>query len=278
MTAMHRDLVDLDVRVEGSGPPLLLVHGALCDGQLWDGVVARLRDRFTCIVPQMPLGSHRRPLPAGADRSPAGHAARLAALVDALGTGPVTLVGNDSGGAICQVLAAEHADRVERLILTNCDALDVFPPPAYAYLGLVTRIPGAFAAMALALNALPVLARFPTAYGWLADRLDSALLRSWIAPLRDPAVRADTAAFFRDVHPRVTLRAARQLARGRVPVHLLWGERDPFFRVSLAERLAAEVGATLDRLDARTYVPLDAPGALADHIGALAARAARTTA
>lgn len=254
----------LRTRIVGRGPALLFVHGALVDGTLWDAVVARLADRFTCVVPDLPLGSHHVALPAGADRTPAGHAARLARLLDALDLRDVTVVGNDSGGAVAQLLCADHADRVGRLVLTNCDALEVFPPAAFAYLGWLAHSPRLLAILARALNAWPALGRFPLAYGRLADAIPDDLLRGWLAPSLDAAVRADVAGFFLAARPEVTLAAADRLRGFRRPVLLAWGARDPFFRVDLAERLAARLpDARLERFDARCYVALDRPAELA---------------
>ena len=58
----------------GEGDPLVFVHGLLVDGRLWDGVVPQLSDRFRCLVPDLPLGSHRTPMNAEADLSPPGTA------------------------------------------------------------------------------------------------------------------------------------------------------------------------------------------------------------
>lgn len=259
-------------RIVGSGPPVVLVHGALVDGRLWDALVERLRDRFTCVVPDLPLGSHVLPLPDDADRTPAGHAARVARLLEALDLRDVTLVGNDSGGAICQLVAAHHPDRLARLVLTNCDALEVFPPAAYAYLGWLARSATAMTALARLLNAVPALARLPNAYGWLSRRpLDRELVRGWLRPLLAPAVRRDVAGFFRSGGPAVTLAAAEALRGFDRPVLLAWGEADPFFRIGLAERLLAHLRhGRLERLDAACYVPIDQPDALAGHVAAFA--------
>lgn len=265
----------LRTRIVGQGPPIVFVHGALVDGSLWDTVVAGLSDRFTCVVPEMPLGSHTVPLPAGADRSPRGHAERVARLIAHLDRGPVTLVGNDSGGAIAQLVAAHHPDRVAGLVLTNCDALDVFPPPAFAYLGWLARAPRLMALVARLLYTLPVLARTPTAYGWLsATRIDGAQLRAWLAPGLNPEIRRDVAGFFAEASGAVTLAAAERLRGFPGPIRLVWGRDDPFFTRDLAERLAATLPtAELAYVDARCYVPLDQPAALAAAVARLADRA-----
>ena len=46
----------------------------------------------------------------------------------ALDLDDVTLVGNDTGGGVCQFLIDAHPERIGRLVLTNCDAFDKFPP------------------------------------------------------------------------------------------------------------------------------------------------------
>src|SRR5688572_8882746 len=85
----------------GSGPPLLFVHGLLVDGSLWAPVVERLSQTHRCLVPDWPLGSHREALGEHADLSPHGVAKLIASFIEELGLERVTLVGNDSGGALC---------------------------------------------------------------------------------------------------------------------------------------------------------------------------------
>ncbi|MEQ1506931.1 MAG: alpha/beta hydrolase [Myxococcota bacterium] len=277
----------LRVRIDGEGPPIVFAHGALANGRLWDGVVERLRSRFTCVVPELPLGSHTVPLPPGADRTPAGQARRIAELLVALDLRDVTLVGNDSGGAVSQLVAADHAGpvgrgRLGRLVLTNCDALEVFPPRAFAYLTWLVRSDVAMGLVGASMRRFPALARLPNAYGWLSTtRIDDALLRSWLAPMADAAIRRDVAGFFAGANAGVTTRAAEALRGSDVPVRLVWGQADPFFTPALGERLAGVIGhATLVPVpDAACYVPLDAPDAVAREVEAFAtAGALRTTA
>ena len=74
-----------------------------------------------------------------ADQSPRGVARQVIALIEALDLDDVTLVGNDTGGAICQYLLDTDASRIGRLVLTNCDAFEQFPPPALrSFIELVT--------------------------------------------------------------------------------------------------------------------------------------------
>ena len=115
-------------RDTGEGPPVVFLHGLLVDGEVWRKVTPLLQGAARSIVPDLPLGSHRLAMKADADLSPAGVARLVGDLLAALDLEDVTLVGNDSGGAISQLVALDHGERVGRLVLTNCDCFDVFPP------------------------------------------------------------------------------------------------------------------------------------------------------
>src|SRR5687768_1975016 len=132
----------------GGGDPLVFVHGLLVNGRLWDPLVERLQADYRCIVPEMPLGSHTVPMDEDADLSAPGVASTLAELLEQLKLESVTLVGNDSGGAISQIAATEHPERIGRLVLTNCDLYKNFPPKLFAHLPLAARIPGGLTALA----------------------------------------------------------------------------------------------------------------------------------
>lgn len=265
----HIDLPQgtLTYRDRGRGPVVLFVHGLLVDAELWTPVVDALSAHCRCIAPTWPLGAHRQAMRAGADLSPAGLARLVADFMQALDLDDVTLVGNDSGGAICQLVAADHGGRLGRLILTDCDALEIFPPRRYAYLRWLPRIPGLTWLLARSMLHLPFVRRLPIAFGPLTRRpLPQPLLRRWVEPLaRNRGVRRDTASFIRGVSPEVTLAAADRLAAFDRPVLLLWGADDPFFPVSLARRLAARLpDARVETIaDATTFVPLDQPAAVA---------------
>src|SRR5918993_1594827 len=125
----------------GSGPVLVFAHGLLVNANLWRKVVERLSGSFRCVVLDLPLGAHLLPLPEDADNTPPAVAARMADAIDALGLEDVTLVGNDSGGALSQILVTSRPDRIGRLVLTSCDYRDNFPPKLFAYLKPVARVP-----------------------------------------------------------------------------------------------------------------------------------------
>ena len=256
------------VREAGSGPVLLFVHGALVDGRLWDPVVERLAPDARCIVPDLPLGSHRIALNADADVTPRGVAKLLGDLVTALGLEDVTLVGNDTGGAICQVAAAERPPWLRALVLTNCDAFETFPPAAFKPTFMAGKIPGGARVMASAMK-VRALRRAPFAYGWLGRDLDDELTADWMRPAaEDGAVRRDLRKLLAGVSEEVTLDAAAKLAKFDRPALIVWGAADKFFKVSLGERLAKTIpGARLVRIEgAVTFVMQDEPDRLAELI------------
>ena len=67
----------------------------------------------------------------------------IADFIDALDLDDVTLVGNDTGGAICQLVVDRRPERLGRLVLTNCDAFENFPPRLFKPLVVAARVPGA---------------------------------------------------------------------------------------------------------------------------------------
>lgn len=257
----------------GEGPPLVFAHGLLVDGRLWRKVTPLLEDRFRCIVPDLPLGSHRRAMNPEADLSPPGLARIVAGFLEALDLQDVVLVGNDTGGAISQITAANHPERIGRLVLTNCDALENFPPPAFRPLQWAARVPAILTGMLQGMRFAP-MRRLPNAYGRLIKRdFDAAPTREWVEPyLADRGVRRDTIKVLRGIDPRHTIEAAEKLRSFDRPTLLAWAVEDRFFKISFAERLADTInGATLERIDdSYTFVPEDQPEQLAELIARFA--------
>jgi pimeloyl-ACP methyl ester carboxylesterase len=259
-------------RDEGDGPPLVFVHGVLVDGRLWDPVVARLAGQARCIVPDLPLGSHAIPVRPDADLSPTGLARLIADLLEALDLRDVTLVGNDTGGALCQFVVARHPERVGRLVLTDCDAFENFPPTAFRPLVLAARARLLTAGMQP--MRLRALRRLPLAYGWLTKRpLPDELLDSWLRPfLTDAGVRRDARRALAGIRPEQLLDNASALAGFDRPVLLAWAPEDRFFPLEHAQRLAAIFpDARVEQIaDARTFVSWDQPDRLAELVRAFA--------
>lgn len=251
----------------GSGEPIVFVHGLLVNGLLWRKVTPHLQEQFRCIVPDLPLGSHSAALAASADRSPRGIARLLADFLEKLELERVTIVGNDTGGAISQLLAAEHPQRVGRLVLTPCDCYENFLPPAFRPLQWLARIPGALTLVVQPMRSAAIR-RSPLGFGMLTKRpIPDEITDAWIRPfLTNAAVRRDAIGLLRAIDPRDTISAASKLRTFDRPTLLVWASEDRFFKLRFAERLAGEIpGARLEQVaDCLTFMPEDQPQRLAE--------------
>jgi pimeloyl-ACP methyl ester carboxylesterase len=263
-------------RDSGEGPPVVFLHGLLVDGALWRKVTPLLDGAARSIAPDLPLGSHRAAMNAGAEMTPAGVARLVGDFLEALDVRDVTLVGNDTGGAISQLVVLDHGERIGRLVLTNCDCFEVFPPKEFVPMIKAASVPGALYAAIQPMRAAAAR-RTPMAYGALAHNIPDDVTAAWVKPFLDDAgVRRNTAAFMRAVDKSITLDAAARLPSLKIPSLVVWGQDDRFFSPELGRRLAAVLpNARLEPITgARTFVPEDAPEALADLIRAFAREAA----
>ena len=252
-------------------PPVLFVHGILTDWQLWRDVAEDLGRRgFRCILPTWPLGSHIIPAGDATALSLPGVAALINDAIVALDLSDVTLVGADTGGGLCQLVVDAHPDRIGRLILTNCDALDKCPPYPFDVAFGVLRGPISIKALFSALR-LPTLRRSALGYGLLISDPDPDLTAAWLQPcLKDSRICRDLAALLRQVAGADLTDVATRLSRFSKPVTLVWGQRDRCFTPSLGRRLAGAFGNAklIEVPDAKTFVSLDNPAAVIDAIAA----------
>ncbi len=255
------------------GPPLLFLHGVLANARLWDAVAQALSTRHRCILLDLPLGAHTEAMHAEADLSPSGVVALVVEALDALELESAILVGNDSGGALCQLLVEGHPERLRGLVLTSCDAYDVWLPLLFKPFELAAFVPGALFLVAQLLR-FRFVRNLPFALGWLALRMPADIGASFTGSLaRHGWARRDVAKFLRGITPKLTQRAAQSFAAFDRPVLLVWSKRDRFFSERLAQKLLADFPqAQLEHVDdSYTFSPLDEPAAVAAHIGAFTA-------
>ena len=259
--------------VTGDGPPIVFVHGALVNANLWRKVVPRL-DGHTCVTLDLPLGSHLETMPKDADLRPPALVDLIADSLEALDLSDVTLVGNDTGGGLCQITAVSRPDRIGALVLTSCDAFDNFPPRLFRFVLAPARIPGVIPLAFGALRLRP-MRRLPIAYGWLTNGpIDREAEDSYVLPVltRGP-VRRDVRKLLGGLDPSYTLDAAAKLAAWDRPTLIAWSQDDRFFPPAHGERLAKLIpGARSEPIEgARTFSPEDRPERLAEVIGAFVA-------
>jgi pimeloyl-ACP methyl ester carboxylesterase len=257
-------------RDAGSGPPVVFVHGALVDGRLWEPVVERLQGTARCLVPDLPLGSHELPLREDADLSPFGLAKLIADFVAALDLDAVTLVGNDTGGGLSQLVVVRHPERIGRLVLTDCDAFENFPPKAFRGLVAAAKVPGALTAMLTPMKARAVR-RLPLAYGWLLKRpVPDDVMDGWVLrALSDAGVMRDLRKALAGLSPAILLDNTPKLTTFDRPVLIAWAREDKFFPVEHARRLGKIFpdARVVEIDDAYSFVSWDQPDRLASLIG-----------
>jgi pimeloyl-ACP methyl ester carboxylesterase len=256
-------------RERGDGPPILFVHGLFVNGDHWRKVVPPLADSYRCIAPDLPLGAHSTPMREGTDLSARGFARLIADFLAALDLDDVTVVGNDTGDALVQVLVTEHPERIGRMVLTPGDAFTNFLP----WLVKPMRVLG-FApppVMKLVARGGRSRAAQKAVFGPIARNLPpDEILDGYTRPAFENAgVRRDVQRFIRHATPRDTVRAARKLRDLRIPALIVWTEEtSPLFPRAHGRRLAAaipdarheEVGGS------RAFVPEDQPERLAELI------------
>jgi pimeloyl-ACP methyl ester carboxylesterase len=251
----------------GDGPVVVLLHGLAMDGSLWRHVVRELGGNHRLVVPTLPLGGHRRAMRPDADLSPRGIATLEAEFLEALDLRQVTLVGNDSG--LFLLAAAQHPERIARLVITSCEAFDNFPPglPGRA-VALAGRLPGGLNALVQPLR-VRALRRLPTVWGWMAKRpIPDAVTDAWLRPLlTQREIRRDLAKHLRAAakDPGVMVAAAEGLRGFDRPALVVWAAEDRVMPPEHGRRLVELLphAQLLEVADSYTLIPEDQPGQLA---------------
>jgi pimeloyl-ACP methyl ester carboxylesterase len=277
MTTIDLPFGTCDVRVTGpeDGPPVLLVHGVLVDGSVWDGIVPALARTHRVIQPDLPIGAHRRPAQRREELHPEGIADALVALLDGLGADRAVVVGNDTGGAIAQILTARHPDRVAALVLTSCDAFDHFPPTVLKPVKPLLAIPAFVDLMAYAYRAERIRRSWIGAGLLLNHPIDDRVIEPWFGQIsRSREGRRDMATFIRACRPALAHAAAEALRTFTRPVLIAWSAGDRLFPEADGRRLAEMIpNAELTLITgARTFAMVDQPDQLAATILAFLAR------
>jgi pimeloyl-ACP methyl ester carboxylesterase len=254
----------------GDVPVVVLLHGLMMDESLWDGPVADLSADHRCVTPTLPLGAHRLQVHADADLSLPGIARLVAEFLDRLDLHDVTLVGNDTGGALVQLLIGDGAARVGRAVLVSCEAFDNFPPGLTGKtIALTGKLSPRMFGLFMQQMRLRAVRRLPIAFGWLTMRGDSATAR-WMRPvLKQPEIRRDAVRMLRAAMAdrRLMLKAAEGLPGFNRPALVVWATGDRVMPLDHGRRLAEILRAPLVEVaDSYTLIPLDQPARLAQAV------------
>jgi pimeloyl-ACP methyl ester carboxylesterase len=259
------DGVELRYRDEGTGPVLLLLHGSRSTLNQWDGVTARLKNRYRIVRFDQPPAGLSGPLTAQAMARVGSPEALVAKFLDALKIRQVTPVGVSSGGTMAYYFAATYPDRVNGVVLTNT--------PADSAAELQFTVTPALDAATKRTHELGVEGRaFWSNYlGFLygdTSRIEPGLVdRYCTLNLREKepnpfGLHALTAN--KDV-------TSAHLAAMRAPVLVAWGMRDKVLPPATADRLLARLPAAQSRSFVALetvghYPPMESPDAVADLI------------
>ena len=259
------------INYEKSGPPdgrpLVFVHGYMMGASVWRPLSERLSKRgFLCLAPTWPLGAHAEPMSGAADLTMEGVAAIVGDFLDSLELEDVVVVGNDTGGAVAQILSTTADQHVGALVLTSCDAFEHFPPPIIKPLIAAARARPTFTA---ALQPLRTRLARRRAFGGLAHADIDELALEWLRPpLSDNRVRDDLRRFTGSLNRQSTVQAGARLPQFAKPALIAWSADDEFFPLDDAHRLAVALPSS--RLEvipqAKTFSMIDQPDTLADLI------------
>lgn len=243
---------------------ILFVHGLLANSLLWQDVAKGLSQDFRCITPDWPLGSHSEPMKPDADVSPQGMIQIIFEFIDHLNLKEVTLVGNNSGGALAQMMVAAHPERIDKLILTSCDAYDIWLPYPFKLIEIFAFVPGV-------LFLISKLMKCPKFRGFrgLSKRMPKKTSDSFALPLSSSAgLRRDYGKFLRALSPKLTLEAAKHFDKFNKPVLIAWSHEDQFFPIEHANKLHQQFhdSKLIFIEDSYTFSAIDNPTQLTNEI------------
>ena len=258
---------------QGTGPVALFVHGVPLNGYHWRHVIEKVRHRRRCIAIDL-MGLGYSEIAPAKDVSFAAQARMIAEVIDALGIDRIDLVGNDSGGAVAQIFAANCPERLRSLVLTNCDVHDGWPPPQV--LPLMERARnGTLAVVFQPLLDHPDLARARFARGESVPMFrsfsDPSVLTDetiwvYLQPLlSSPRRIAAFERYWLAFDNAQTVAIYESLKRLKAPTLIVWGLADIFFDVKWAYWLKDTIpGATrlIEVPDGRLFFPEDRAASL----------------
>lgn len=276
----------IEYRTWGTGSPVVFIHGVFVDSRLWDDVAALVGAGHQVFLPDLPLGAHRRAFATDADLSPTGLARVIVEFLDAIDVRDATVVANDTGGGLLLIALASGVDgpgydagsgsgldRIARVVLTNCDSFEHFPPRAFKNMITAVRI-GGRRLVKLICKMFTTKRGRKMFFGGVTHReIDAAWADAFFAPaLHDAGVLHDLTKVLSGLRPEPSIDAGTRLGRVTIPVLMAWGDQDDLFPMSHGERLTSTFPiASMEVMSgAKTFVALDAPDRLAQAIARFA--------
>ena len=248
---------------EGKGIPLLFIHGTLSNSNTWRKIIPELSKKYRCIAVDLPIGGHAIPVNNTMNLSPIGIAVIIKDFLQHLNIEKLIIVSNDTGGAYSQVFASHYPEYIDKLIFSNCEVLDVFPPSKFKYLIQAVKIPGFTFLLSKAFKIKGLLTS-NLMMGLLShklttDELSELYLKSFT---ENKLIRDDFAKNVKTWSPKYTLEAADKLKTFQFPVLILWGEDDiNLFPLKLGKQLKTvfQNAELIIIPNSKTYIQEDQP-------------------
>ena len=217
----------------GSGEAALFLHGFPLNSFQWRGALPRLAPYRRCIAPDF-LGLGYTEVADGQSVAPDAQVEMLIALLDRLGVTTADVVASDSGGAVAQLLAIRHPERVRSLLLSNCDVETDSPPAAVIPVIQAARagrfaddtFPPQLADKSFARSAQGIGGQ---CYTW-PEKLHDETIDYYFQPLvASPRRAALTNAYALGLDPNPLAGVEAALRRCEIPARILWGTGDDIF-------------------------------------------------
>jgi cis-3-alkyl-4-acyloxetan-2-one decarboxylase len=233
--------LDIHYVDEGSGEPIVMVHGDPTWGFLYRNFIPALSQHHRCIVPdQMGMGKSAVPQQRSLYRLEQ-HCANLEALLLHLDLHDITLILHDWGGPVGLGFATRHPKRIKRLILMNTWAFAPWPGGPFPRLLEIMRSERG-EAFVLRKNGYLEPALKGTTYH--SENLTNAILEAYRAPFPTPESRLAMLCWSRDIPVRETDVSYAEMKRiedglpqfSETPVLLVWGMQDPVIPPSILHR------------------------------------------
>jgi haloalkane dehalogenase len=249
---------------EGTGPPILFLHGNPTWSFLYRGIIIRLRDRFRCIAPDYPgfgLSEH----PPDYRYTPAEHAKVIKALVESLQLDKLTIMGHDWGGPIGMWVARELVDRMAALVMSNT----WYWPTEALHLRAFSWIVSTGYMQRLILRKSFFVERLMRI--GVKHALPEEVLAQYRGPFPSLDSRAGVAEFPRQLSRSANwlmeLQAGVRSTLGHLPLLLPWGIDDLAYTPAFMDMFRLDFPkARVVRLDAKHYVQEDVPGEISQAI------------
>ncbi|MEI4263484.1 alpha/beta fold hydrolase [Roseovarius sp. D0-M9] len=239
---------------EGTGPPVLLIHGIPTSSLLWRNIIPVLARTHRVIAPDM-LNYGQSDKPEHADVSIAAQARLMVGVLDALGIARADVVSHDIGGGVAQIIAVRHPERVKKLVLSSAVCFDSWPIPEF----LPLQEPGTEAAMSLT-DFLDMLRGFLPQGVHRAETMTLEIMEIIMAPWSSEKGKQALFRNFRRLHPKYTQAIAGEVTQLEHETLILWGQRDVFQKPAFAERLQETIpNARLNWIDAAHWIMEEKP-------------------